>query len=105
MKIPFQIHWSDVEKSDALGEHIERQIEHALRHHESRFTRVDVHVHDDKAGRDGAADKRCVIEVRPAGADPLAVNDHGDDFYSTATLAAKKLERAVQNFVERLRTH
>jgi len=105
MTIQVQIHWSDVEKSDALGEHIEKQIAHALRHHENRFTRVDVHVHDDKAGRRGDADKRCVIEARPAGADPLAVEDHGEEFYATVAGAAKKLERAAQHFVDRHRTH
>lgn len=105
MQTQVQIHWSDIEKSEALGEHIERQIAHALRHHEGRFTRIDVHVHDDKAGRKGEADKRCVIEARPAGADPLAVDDHGEDFYATVTSTAKKLERAVQHFVERHRSH
>lgn len=100
-----QIHWSDIEKSDALGEHIETHLQRALRHYEDRFLRVDVHIHDDKAGRHGSDDKRCVIEGRPSGGEPLAVEHHGDDFYATATEAVKKFERAVHHFVERQREH
>jgi|SRR5690606_90656 len=100
-----QIHWSDIEKSDTLGEHIEKHLERALKHHGERFLRVDVHIHDDKGGRSGANDKRFVIEGRPSGGEHLAVEHQGEDFYATATEAVKKFERAVHNYIERERQH
>lgn len=98
-----QIRWSDVEKSDALGQHVNEQVEHALRNVRDHFTRVVVHVRDDNAGKSGANDKRCQIELRPAGADPLSVEDTGDDFFKVVTTTTKKLERAAHNFVDRHR--
>lgn len=100
-----QIRWGEVEKSEALGTHVTEQIEHAMRHHGDRFTRVDVHLHDDNAGKGGANDKRCTIEARPAGFDPFVVEGTGDDFYKTVAETAKKLERTARQFVERHRQH
>lgn len=100
-----QIRWSDVESSDALGKHINEQIKHALRHLEGRFTAVNVHIHDENAGKHGGNDKRCVIEARPAGYDPLSVESNGDDFYITVNAAARKLQAAAESFIEKHRDH
>ncbi len=100
-----QIRWGQLDKSDALGQHVDEQVEHALRHHKDRFTAVNVHIHDDNQSKGGANDKRIVIEARPRGADPLKVEGTGDDFFKTVTSAAKKLERAVHHWVDRHRTH
>ncbi len=98
-----QIRWSDVEKSEALGQHINEQVEHALRNVRPHFTRVVVHIHDDNAAKSGTNDKRCQIELRPAGADPLSVDDTADELYKVVATACKKLERAAQTFVDRHR--
>lgn len=98
-----QVRWSDLEKSEALGKHVHEQVEHALRNAAEHFTRVVVHLHDDNADKSGANDKRCQIELRPAGADPLSVDDTGDDHYKAVTTACKKLERAAHNWVDRHR--
>lgn len=98
-----QIRWSEVESSDALTAHVEKEVHHALRHCEDDFTRVDVHIHDDNAEKSGSNDKRCKIEARPRGADPLIVEGTGDDVYKTITSTSKKLERAARTFVDKRR--
>lgn len=100
-----QIRWGEVEKSDALGTHVNEQINHAVRHFSDRFTRVDVHLHDDNADKGGANDKRCVIEARPRSADPIIVEGTGDDFYKMVSAVGKKLERAARHFVDKKRRH
>ena len=101
-----QIHFGDgIEKSDALTDHATQHIEHALRHVKTYFTRVELHLHNDNANKSGADDKRCVIELRPANFDPIAVEDSADDFYKAVTLAAKRLARAAEHFVDRHRKH
>jgi hypothetical protein len=42
-------------------------VTHALRRFASQITRVEVHVADVNAGKQGSADKRCMMEARPAG--------------------------------------
>lgn len=100
-----QIRWSDIEKSEALAQYVREQVEHAVRHHQDQLTRIDVHLHDENAEKSGANDKRCVIEARPTGADPLIVEGTGDDFYKTVNAVAKKLERAVRTFADKRRKH
>ena len=100
-----QIHWTDVESSAALTTHVEEQVHHALRHCEDHFTRVDVHLHDDNADKSGPNDKRCKIEARPRGAEPLVVEGTGDDHFKTVSSVTKKLERTARTFVDRHRKH
>jgi hypothetical protein len=62
-----------------------------------------VHLSVDAAGR--AEDKRCVIEARPAGAQPVAVTHHAasvDDAYSGA---AQKLEKVLDTKHSRAHDH
>ncbi len=100
-----QISWGEVENSQALGKHVKEQVEHALRHWRERFTRVEVHLHDDNAGKGGGNDKRCVIEARPSGSGPLVVESSGSDHYKTVSATAKKLERSARQFAEKTRNH
>ena len=100
-----QINYGSLSRSDALTEHVQKQVEHAMRHYVDRFTRIEVHLHDDNAAKSGPNDKRCVIEARPSGANPLVVESTGSDAYATATEASKKLERAARHWVERHRSH
>lgn len=101
-----EISWGKgIPHSDSLHAHITEQVEHALRHMAEEFTRVQVHLHDDNAAKGGSNDKRCVMEARPTGADPLTVDATGDDFYVTVTATAKKLERAARSFSDKRRSH
>ncbi|HUH01931.1 MAG TPA: HPF/RaiA family ribosome-associated protein [Kofleriaceae bacterium] len=96
-----QINYGQIDRSDALADHINEQVKHALRHHADRFTRVEVHLHDDNGGKNGPNDKRCVMEARPSGFDPIAIEDSGDEIYRTINTAAKKLERAAEHLIDR----
>jgi ribosomal subunit interface protein len=96
-----QITFGGIDHSEALTNYIREQVTHGLRHHPEKFTRVEVHLHDDHAGRNGPDDKRCVMEVRPSGFDPLVVEDAGDDWYKVVNAVSKKLERAIHHFVDR----
>ncbi len=99
------IKYGEVGVSEALKTHVTNQVEHAMRHYQERFTRVEVHLHDDNAAKSGPNDKRCVIEARPAGFDPIVVEATGDDMYATISETAKKLTRATRHFMDRHSRH
>jgi ribosomal subunit interface protein len=98
-----EISWGEVEKSDALGAHVEERIGHALRNYQSHFMHVKAHLHDDNAGKHGASDKRLVVEAKPSGHDLIVIEHAGDDHYKTVNEAAKKLESAARHFVDKHR--
>jgi hypothetical protein len=50
------------------------EVNRVLARFAKRLTRVEVHLSDVDKRKTGQADKRCLIEVRPAGARPLSVS-------------------------------
>ncbi|MEM1213343.1 MAG: HPF/RaiA family ribosome-associated protein [Planctomycetota bacterium] len=100
MKI--QVNFGDIDTSHALTEHVEDRVLNAFRHVEERVTRIEVHLRDDNAHKHGADDRRCTIEARIAGQQPLAVEATGEDLYAVIAQAADKAGRAVSHRLERL---
>ena len=96
-----QVNAGDVDSSEALDAHVREHVESALKHHADQVTRVEAHLHDDNAHKSGSADKRCTLEVRLAGMDPMAVEASADDLYKAITEASHKLGRAVTHKLER----
>ena len=100
MKI--QVNFGDVQHSPAVVEYVERQLGRAMKHLAERITRVEVHLRDENAAKAGV-DKRVVMEARPAGLDPITVDQSGRDLYAVIKHAAEKLERAVTKRLDRAR--
>lgn len=81
--------------TDAIREHVHGQIESAIGRFGDRLTRVEVHLGDTNAKKGGPDDKRCMIEARPRGAQPIAIEHHADDIYDAISEAASKIKRAL----------
>jgi hypothetical protein len=77
---------------EGLTTYVTADLTSGLARFEQWLTRVEVHISQEGAGR--TEDKRCVIEARPAGAQPVAVTHHAasvDDAYSGAAHKLGKL--------------
>jgi len=96
-----QINFGDIETSQALADHVTTSVESALGRFSDRVTRVEIHLRDDKQKRSGPDDHRCLMEARPAGDKPLAVDARGEDIYAAVRETADKLGRAVTRHFER----
>lgn len=83
---------NNVEGREALEARVQAAVESALRRFADRLTRVEVHLGDQSAARSGGADKRCAMEARPAGRQPVA-----------ATHQARTLEEAYEGAAKKLR--
>lgn len=97
-----EIKFNGLAVSEALVDRIHREVEKAVNHCHREVTRVQVHLGDVNGPKSGAADKRCMLEARPAGQQPLAVESQGRDLYRVVSDAAAKLERALKHRLERL---
>jgi len=71
---------------------VEEKVQHALDRYADRITRVEVHLNDENAHKNGQNDQRCLMEARLNGLPPIAVT------HKAATLA-----QAVDGAIERLR--
>ncbi|TVQ33128.1 MAG: HPF/RaiA family ribosome-associated protein [Phycisphaeraceae bacterium] len=99
-----QVNRGSINTTDAIVERIEHEVEKHMRLFRERVTRVEVHLHHDD-GQTPGADKKCMMEARLAGHDPLAVDHSAIDMYEAITGAAGKLERAVRHKIERHKEH
>lgn len=91
-----QINTSGLKSTDALDAHVEKEVTHALTKFSARITRVEVHLHDVNAHKHGV-DKKCVLEARPAGHQPVTVTHESEDMYDAITRASGKLQRALEH--------
>ena len=99
-----QVHSNGIANSDAINARLREDIEAALKVFAGQVTRVEAHLHDDNGPKHGT-DKRCVLEIRLAGHQPLAVEASDRDLYQAITLATGKAERAVRHRLERHEAH
>ena len=77
------------------------EIEGALSHHGEHIMRVEVHLGDENGAKSGPADKRCVLEARLNGRQPLAVTNHGESLHQAVTGAAEKMNRMIETSLGR----
>ena len=75
---------------------------HTLNRFQDRVTRLEIHVNDLNSHKGGGQDKRCQIEARPAGLDPLSTSHEAGDVESALRGAAQKLERLLDTVFGRL---
>jgi ribosome-associated translation inhibitor RaiA len=69
---------------------------------EERLTRLEIHVNDLNSHKGGAQDKRCQIEARPAGMDPVSASHDADTIDAAIRGASQKLERLLDTVFGRL---
>ena len=81
---------------DSLVEFMENGVTDGLATYAARLTRVEIHVKDLNAQK-GGIDKRCVIEARPKGLDPVAADHEGAEFVDAFRGALEKLQHVLEH--------
>jgi ribosome-associated translation inhibitor RaiA len=81
--------------SDGMGQRIEAELEAALSRFSDHITRVKVHFSDENAGGSGGSVKRCMIEARSAGKQPVAVTHHAASVGEACSGAVHKLATLI----------
>ena len=93
---------SSVAVHDELAQLVQTNVTHALERFADRITRVEVHLSDVNGDKFGTQDKRCLMEARPAGHDPVAVTDLAGTLEEAIRGAALKLQRRLSTLFGRL---
>lgn len=93
---------STVSVHEELALRVAGAIESALSRFSDQITRVEVHLSDVNAGKGGADDKRCTMEARLAGMQPIAVSDQADTIQYAIDGATGKMERALESATGKL---
>lgn len=84
-----------------LTRFVEGEVTRILGRFATRLTRVEIHLSDVDNKKTGRADKRCLIEVRPAGARPLTASATATEMPSAVGAAVRKMQRSLTSFFGR----
>ncbi|WP_070884474.1 HPF/RaiA family ribosome-associated protein [Pseudomonas sp. D1-3] len=91
-----------IEGSARLQEWVGASVADRLERFEEFLSRVEVHIGDENGSKSGADDKRCQIEVRPKGHQPLSVTHKAESLEQAIEGAAEKMRHALEHLVGKL---
>jgi hypothetical protein len=87
---------STVAVDSVLTRLVKGDVERILARFAARVTRVEIHLNGS-----GPAEIRCLIEVRPRGARPVAASAVAPSMTSAVTRALGKMRRALDTFFDK----
>lgn len=93
---------SSVDGSEGLTSEIESTVSNTLSRFVEQITRVEVHLADENADKSGGGDKRCTMEARVAGQQPVAVSHNADSLEEAYAGAADKLSNLLTSKLGKL---
>lgn len=77
-------------------------IETELKNYSSQITRIEVHLSDEDGIKEGMKTKRCLLEARLSGMNPIVVSSQSDTEEQAITEALDKLKSSLESILGRL---
>ncbi len=91
-----------IKSSADFADKVQSVVESALERFGPRVTRAVVHFSDENSSaKSGEADKRCAVEARLAGLQPVTVTALGASVEQALDIALEKLETTLARTLER----
>ncbi len=94
---------NNIQGREALVARVTQMVQDTLARHADHITRVEVHLTDEKGGKSGPHDQRCVMEARLEGFQPMAVSELATALDPAVHGAAGKLLRMIDSHFGRVR--
>ena len=70
-----------------------------------QITRVEVHLSDENGHKNGFNDKKCLLEARLEGMQPIVASDHANNHELATKGAMNKLKTAIDSKIGQLKNH
>ena len=95
----------NISGSEKFNSYFSTLIEEALVRFNEKLTRVEVHLSDENGGKEGPGDKRCLIEARIEGRQPIAVSNLADTHEKAVEGAIDKLKASLKTIIDKMNNH
>jgi len=94
---------SNIKGDDALAQQVDAVVRNTLDRLSERITRVEIHLSDENSDKKfGTEDKRCLLEARLVGLQPLSVSHQAATLEQAVNGAVEKLKRSLESTLGRL---
>jgi ribosome-associated translation inhibitor RaiA len=104
MKIQFNTD-NNITGTEELRAPLEERIATSLSRFSERITRVEVHLNDENSHKNGQNDKRCMLEARLEGRQPVSVTNNDATEEQAVKGAIDKLKAALDTIIGRERNY
>jgi len=94
-----------IEGSERQNAYFSAEIETALQRFDNKITRVEVRFGDENGDKFDTKDKRCMIEARLAGMQPVAVTHFADTIENAFHGATDKLKNVLNTAFDKMRNY
>lgn len=91
----------NVESNERLVKYYTEELKTELARFDDKITRIEVHFGDENSDKFGLKDKRCLIEVRLAKKQPLAVTDFNESIEKSFYGALEKVKKVLDTSLEK----
>lgn len=90
-----------IKGQEAFLEKITNNLKNDLSRVSDHITRVEVHLSDENAEKNGLNDKRCIMEARLEGRQPVVISCQAKNLDQAIDGAIEKLVKLIENKLER----
>lgn len=91
--------------SEELRTSLTTLITDELSRYNDKITRLEIHLSDEDGSKDGHNDKRCMLEARLEGMQPIAVRDHSNTYEEAVMGTVTKLKTSLKSKLGRLKNY
>lgn len=96
---------NNISASQEMRSYMKADLESAFERFSEHLTRLEVKISDENAGKEGENDKKCVLEARLKGMQPIAVSGQGNSIDQAVTDATNKMKNSLDSVMGKLRSY
>ncbi len=90
---------------EAFGNKLDDLLSEELSRFSEHITRLEVHLSDENGSKEGLNDKKCLLEARIEGRQPIAVTGLANTYEIAVNRAIDKLKASLNRILGRIRNH
>lgn len=96
---------NNIDGSERMRNYFSGVIESMLNRFNDHITRIEAHLSDENSHKEGPDDKRCVLEARVKGLQPIAVTHRAESLDQAIIGAADKMKNTLETTIARIRAY
>ena len=90
---------------EAFGKKLDEIISKTLSHFSEHITRLEVHLSDENGSKVGINDKKCLLEARLEGRQPIVATQLANNYEQALHGALEKLKSSLDTIIGKMKNH